>query len=147
MQSSSCKVTNSNFINSVISFYLPLLFRDHILVTGGYSWNSIIGKTESLNLTSKDAGNWKMLSNLNTPRYVRSDHKKITNFFTQNILSSSGPGQVQQVQGQRTNTWTWAILNLVCHPPTHHPVNFSWANNHFKLVLYNHVPLMIDLSI
>jgi len=50
---------------------LPLA-RDHILVTGGYSWNSIIGKTESLNLTSKDAGNWKMLSNLNTPRYLHA---------------------------------------------------------------------------
>ena len=59
-------------ISSPASYHSICLFRDHILVTGGYSWNSIIGKTESLNLTSKDSGNWKMLSNLNTPRFVRS---------------------------------------------------------------------------
>ena len=46
---------------------LPLA-RDKILVTGGYSWNSIIGKTEALNLTSKDQNNWETLEDLNTPR-------------------------------------------------------------------------------
>ena len=46
--------------------------RDEIFVTGGYSWNSIIGKTETLNLTSDNLNNWKTLSNLNVPRYLHA---------------------------------------------------------------------------
>ena len=73
VQSSPRKVKSSTFLSSITSFYL---FRDHILVTGGYSWNSIIGKTESLNLTSKDAGNWQSLSTLNTPRLLHQQNLK-----------------------------------------------------------------------
>ena len=44
------------------------LARDEILLTGGYSWNSILGKTEALNLTSGQADSWQTLASLNTPR-------------------------------------------------------------------------------
>ena len=44
------------------------LARDEILLTGGYSWNSILGKTEALNLTSGRADSWQTLASLNTPR-------------------------------------------------------------------------------
>ena len=46
--------------------------RGEIFVTGGYSWNSIIGKTETLNLTSDNLNSWKTLSNLNIPRYLHA---------------------------------------------------------------------------
>ena len=49
-----------------------LLFRDKLLVTGGYSWNSILGKTESLNMSSGDHSQWNSLSDLNTPRYLHA---------------------------------------------------------------------------
>ena len=44
------------------------LARDKIILTGGYSWNSILGKTEALNLTSGQADSWQTLATLNTPR-------------------------------------------------------------------------------
>ena len=44
------------------------LARDQIILTGGYSWNSILGKTEALNLTSGQADSWQTLASLNTPR-------------------------------------------------------------------------------
>ena len=44
------------------------LARDKIILTGGYSWNSILGKTEALNLTSGQADSWQTLASLNTPR-------------------------------------------------------------------------------
>jgi len=48
------------------------LARDKLLVTGGYSWNSILGKTESLNMSAGDLSKWSSLSNLNTPRYLHA---------------------------------------------------------------------------
>ena len=49
------------------------------------------------------------------------------------------PGQVQKVQGLRTKDLDLGYtLNLVCHhppPTTHHPANFSWADNHSKPLL------------
>ena len=44
------------------------LARDKILVTGGYSWNTILATTESLNLTSPDRESWQTLAGLSTPR-------------------------------------------------------------------------------
>ena len=48
------------------------LARDKILVTGGYSWNTILARTESLNLTSPDRESWQSLASLNTPRSADS---------------------------------------------------------------------------
>lgn len=48
------------------------LARDKLLVTGGYSWNSILGKTESLNMSAGDLSKWSSLSNLNAPRYLHA---------------------------------------------------------------------------
>ena len=52
--------------------FIYTLFRDKLLVTGGYSWNSILGKTESLNMSAGDLSKWSSLSNLNTPRYLHA---------------------------------------------------------------------------
>ena len=41
-------------------------------MTGGYSWNSILGKTESLNMSAGDLSKWSSLSNLNAPRYLHA---------------------------------------------------------------------------
>ena len=88
VQSSPRKVKSSTFLSSITSFYL---FRDHILVTGGYSWNSIIGKTESLNLTSKDAGNWQSLSTLNTPRSINKIWKNELTLIFWRYLHACSP--------------------------------------------------------
>jgi len=48
------------------------LARDKLLVTGGYSWNSILGKTEALNMSAGDLSKWSSLSNLNAPRYLHA---------------------------------------------------------------------------
>ena len=59
-------------ISSLVIILIDLVFRDKLLVTGGYSWNSILGKTESLNMSAGDLSKWSSLSNLNTPRYLHA---------------------------------------------------------------------------
>ena len=49
------------------------LARDQILVTGGYSWNTILDRTESLNLTQGHTDSWQTLAPLNTPRSLQTE--------------------------------------------------------------------------
>ena len=46
------------------------LARDKIILTGGYSWNSILGKTEALNLTSGEADSWLATQSLQVTRHI-----------------------------------------------------------------------------
>lgn len=48
------------------------LARDKLLVTGGYSWNSILARTETLNMTAGPDTRWSRLAPLGTPRYLHS---------------------------------------------------------------------------
>ena len=45
-----------------------LVYRDKLMVTGGYSWNTILGRVETLDM-GQEAPAWDTLPTLNTPRY------------------------------------------------------------------------------
>ena len=46
--------------------------RDVLVVTGGYSWNSILARTESLNMTAEEGNRWRRLAPLLKPRYLHA---------------------------------------------------------------------------
>ena len=46
--------------------------RNVLVVTGGYSWNSILARTESLNMTAEEGNRWRRLAPLLKPRYLHA---------------------------------------------------------------------------
>ena len=46
--------------------------RNVLVVTGGYSWNSILARTESLNMTVEEGNRWRRLAPLLKPRYLHA---------------------------------------------------------------------------
>lgn len=54
--------------------YLVLFssLRELLVVTGGYSWNSILARTEALNMTAEEGNRWKRLAPLLKPRYLHA---------------------------------------------------------------------------
>jgi len=48
------------------------LSRELLVVTGGYSWNSILARTEALNMTAEEGNRWKRLAPLLKPRYLHA---------------------------------------------------------------------------
>ena len=42
------------------------------MVTGGYSWNSILARTEALNMTAEEGNRWRRLAPLLKPRYLHA---------------------------------------------------------------------------
>ena len=46
--------------------------REVLVVTGGYSWNSILARTESLNMTAEEGNRWRRLAPLLKPRYLHA---------------------------------------------------------------------------
>ena len=47
-------------------------FRELLVVTGGYSWNSILARTEALNMTAEEGNRWRRLAPLLKPRYLHA---------------------------------------------------------------------------
>ena len=46
--------------------------RELLVVTGGYSWNSILARTEALNMTAEEGNRWRRLAPLLKPRYLHA---------------------------------------------------------------------------
>ena len=81
---------------------LPLS-RDSVLVTGGYSWNSVLGRTDRLNLTSSPGPGWSSLPGLGTPRYLHacsplplpSGKAAVTNIDLRSPPVSESPNKIE----------------------------------------------------
>ena len=56
----------------IIGKYDQVLCRELLVVTGGYSWNSILARTEALNMTAEEGNRWRRLAPLLKPRYLHA---------------------------------------------------------------------------
>ena len=65
--SCSCNSSDTNQYPALSSCY-----RELLVVTGGYSWNSILARTEALNMTAEEGNRWRRLAPLLKPRYLHA---------------------------------------------------------------------------